>query len=53
MNKEDSKKRLGLWVDFIEYEELRRECREYNKENLTDLTINSFVLRLLRERIRK
>ena len=50
MSKEDSKKRLGLWIDFVEYEELRNECREYNRENHTDLTINRFVLRLLRER---
>lgn len=50
MSKEDSKKRLGLWIDLVEYEELRKECREYNKANLTGLTINSYVLRLLRER---
>lgn len=49
---EDSKKRLGLWIDFVEYEDLRKECREYNKENLTDMTINSYVLKVLRERNR-
>lgn len=50
MNKKSDKKIVGLWMEKVEYEQLRKECKEYNNDNMTDLTVNSYVLKLLRDR---
>ena len=48
--KADKKKRLGLWIDKVEYELLAKECREYNRKNGLSMTVNKYILKVLRER---
>ena len=50
MNKEDEKMRIGLWMGKVDYEQLRKDCKDYNFDNMTDLTVNKYILKLLRDR---
>ncbi len=46
----DSKRHLGLWIDKTEFEQLKKKCKEYNEEYGLEMSVNRFILMILRTR---
>ena len=47
--KKESKKTLSLWMTITEFDKLEKDCQAFNQKNGLELSVNRYVLKILRE----